>query len=131
MKSTDKTLDATIGTLTGNEARAIIRAALGLRRSVPINKAKNKVIRALQDGQRCGITKRSIAATRRTDTKRSLILQATRAEVGKLGRPINEADFRSAAGRKAIQTMRRKAGDAYLSRLGKKAAATKRRKRKK
>jgi hypothetical protein len=40
MKSTDKTLDATIGTLTGNEARAIIRAALGLRRSVPINKAK-------------------------------------------------------------------------------------------
>ncbi len=38
---------------------------------------------------------------------------------------------RSAAGRKAIQTMRRKAGDAYLSRLGKKAAATKRRKRKK
>jgi hypothetical protein len=38
---------------------------------------------------------------------------------------------RSAAGRKAIQTIRRKAGDAYLSRLGKKAAATKRRKRKK
>ena len=106
MKSTDKTLDATIGTLTGNEARAIIRAALGLRRSVPINKAKNDVIRALQDGQRCGITKRSIAATRRTDTKRS------------------------AAGRKAIQTMRRNAGDAYLSGLGKKAAATKRRKRK-
>jgi hypothetical protein len=96
MKSTDKTLDATIGTLTGNEARAIIRAALGLRRSVPINKAKNDVIRALQDGQRCGITKRSIAATRRTDTKNS------------------------AAGRKAIKTMRRKAGDAYLSGLEKK-----------
>ncbi len=38
---------------------------------------------------------------------------------------------RVAAGRKAIQTMRRKAGDAYLSRLGKKAVATKRRKRKK
>jgi len=37
---------------------------------------------------------------------------------------------RSAAGRKAIQTMRRKAADAYLSRLGKKAAATKRRNRK-
>ena len=108
MKSTDKALDATIGTLTGNEARAIIRAALGLRRSVPINKAKNDVIRALQDGQRCGITKRSIAATRRTDTERF-----------------------SAAGRKAIQTMRRKAGDAYLSGLGKKAAATKRRNRKK
>jgi len=69
MKSTDKTLDATIGTLTGNEARAIIRAAPGLRRSAPINKAKNDVIRALQDGQRCGITKKSIAATRRTDTK--------------------------------------------------------------
>src|SRR2546429_8858886 len=107
MKSTDKTLDATIGTLTGNEARAIIRAALGLRRSVPTNKAKNDVIRALQDGQRCGITKRSIAATRRTNTKRS------------------------AAGMKAIQTMRGKASDAYLSRLGKKAAATKRRKREK
>ena len=107
MKSTDKTLDATIGTLKGNEARAIIRAALGLRRSVPINKAKNDVIRALQDGQRCGITKRSIAATRRTDTKRS------------------------AAARKAIQTMRRKAGDAYLSGLGRKAAGAKRRNRKK
>jgi hypothetical protein len=106
MKSTDKTLDATIGTLTVDEARAIIRAALGLRRSVPINKAKTDVIRALQDGQRCGITKRSIAATRRTDT-------------------------RSAAGRKAIQTMRRKAGDAYLSRLGQKAADKKRRNRKK
>jgi hypothetical protein len=38
---------------------------------------------------------------------------------------------RSAAGRKAIQTMRTKAGDAYLSRLGRKAAATKRRNRKK
>jgi hypothetical protein len=36
-----------------------------------------------------------------------------------------------AAGKKAIQTMRRKAGDAYLSGLGKKAAATKRRNRKK
>ena len=107
MKNTDKTLDATIGTLTVDEARAIIRVALGLRRSVPINKAKNDVIRALQNGQRCDITKRSIAATRRTDTKRS------------------------AAGRKAIQTMRGKASDAYLSRLGKEAAATKRRKRKK
>jgi len=34
---------------------------------------------------------------------------------------------RSAAGRKAILTMRRKAGDAYLSGLGQKAADTKRR----
>jgi hypothetical protein len=38
---------------------------------------------------------------------------------------------RVAAGKKAIQTMRRKAGDAYLSGLGKKAAATERRNRKK
>jgi hypothetical protein len=65
MKSTDKTLDATIRTLTAGEARAIIRAALGLRRSVPISKAKSDVIRALQNGQRCDVTKRSIAATRR------------------------------------------------------------------
>jgi len=38
---------------------------------------------------------------------------------------------RVAAGKKAIQTMRRKAGDAYLTGLGKKAAATERRNRKK
>ncbi len=57
MKSTDETLDTTIGTLTGDEARAIIRAALDLRRSVPINKAKNDVIRALQNGRRAALRK--------------------------------------------------------------------------